>query len=69
MVAAARLAFDLALPTEAAGASALPRPGRDEHWVRRLFERALGGFYGVVPSGEGWRVEPGGRRLRWPVEL
>ena len=68
MVAAARLAFDLALPTEAAGASALPRPDRDERWVRGLFERAVGGFYGVVLTGRGWRVEPGGTRLRWPVE-
>ena len=68
MVAAAKLAFDLALPTEAAGASALPRPGREERWVRRLFERAVGGFYDIVLSGQGWRVEPGGTRLRWPVE-
>ena len=68
MVAAARLAFDLALPTEAAGASALPRPDRDEQWVRGLFERAVRGFYGVVLNGEGWRVEPGGTRLDWPIE-
>ena len=68
MVAAARLAFDLALPTEAAGASPLPRPGRDEQWARDLFERAVRGFYGVVLSGEEWRVEPGGTRLKWPLE-
>ena len=68
MVAAARLAFDLALPTEAAGASALPRPDRDEQWVRGLFERAVRGFYDVVLSAQGWRVEPGGRWLQWPVE-
>ena len=68
MVAAARLAFELALPTEAAGASALPRPDRDERWVRGLFERAVGGFYDVVLSRQGWRVEPGGTMLRWPVE-
>ena len=68
MVAAARLAFELALPTEAAGASALPQPDRDERWVRGLFERAVGGFYDVVLSRQGWRVEPGGTMLRWPVE-
>ena len=68
MVAAARLAFDLALPTEAAGASSLPRPGRAEQWVRGLFERAVRGFYGVALNGREWRVEPGGTRLRWPVE-
>ena len=68
MVAAARLAFDLALPTEAAGASPLPRPGRDEQWVRGVFERAVRGFYGVVLSAQGWRVEPGGRWFQWAVE-
>ncbi len=68
MVAAARLAFDLALPTEAAGASPLPRAVRDEQWVRGLFERAVRGFYGVVLSAQGWRVEPGGTRLQWAVE-
>lgn len=68
MVAAARLAFDLALPTEAAGTGALPRPDRDERWVRGLFERAVGGFYAVVLTGRGWRVAPGGTRLHWPVE-
>ena len=67
MVDAAKLAFDLALPTEAAGTNALPLPDRDERWVRQLFERAVGGFYGVALSPEGWRVETG-RWLRWPVE-
>ncbi len=44
MVAAAKLAFDLTLPTELQGASALSLPDREEIWVRRLFERAVGGF-------------------------
>ena len=68
MVAASKLAFDLALPTESAGTSAQPRPGRDERWARGLFERAVGGFYDVVLSGQGWHVAPGGTKLRWPVE-
>ena len=67
MVDAARLAFDLALPTEAAGTSVLPLPDREEQWVRRLFERAVGGFYDVVLSPEGWRVATG-RRLDWQIE-
>ena len=45
MVDAAKLAFDLALPTEAAGTSVLPLPDREDRWVRRLFERAVGGFW------------------------
>lgn len=56
MVDAARLAFDLLLPSEAAGQRSLPVPDREEGWVRRLFERAVGGFYRVVLSPESWQV-------------
>ena len=66
MLAAAHLAFDLALPTEAAGQNAFPAPDREERWVRRLFERAVGGFYNVVLSPHGWHVSRG-RRLAWQV--
>ena len=67
MVAAAKLAFELALPTEGAGANVLPLPNREERWVHRLFERAVGGFYQVVLSPDGWRVSTG-RMLNWQVE-
>ena len=67
MVAAANLAFDLALPTEVSGRNALALPDREERWARRLFERAVGGFYGVVLSSEEWRVSTGGA-LIWQVE-
>ena len=67
MVAAAKLAFDLALPTEASGTNMLPLPDREERWVRRLFECALGGFYDVVLSPQGWHVAAG-RALAWQVE-
>lgn len=67
MVAAAKLAFDLTLPTEAAGTNLLSLPDREETWVRRLFERAVGGFYDVVLSPEGWRVQCG-RTLGWQIE-
>ena len=67
MVAAAKLAFDLALPTEGAGANVLPLPDREERWVRWLFEHAVGGFYKVVLSSRGWRVRTG-RMLNWQVE-
>lgn len=65
MVAAAQLAFELALPTEEAGPQSLFMPDREEKWVRRLFEKAVAGFYVVVLSGSGWRVHPG-KRLQWP---
>lgn len=66
MVAAARLAFDLALPTELSGANILPLPDREERWVRRLYENAVGGFYDVVLTSRGWKVSQG-RPLDWQV--
>jgi 5-methylcytosine-specific restriction enzyme subunit McrC len=50
MVAAAKLAFDLALPTEVSGRNVLALPDREERWVRRLYERAVGGFFGVASN-------------------
>lgn len=67
MVAAAKLAFDLALPNEAAGANVLALPDREVMWIRRLFERAIGGFYDVVLSPKGWRVRCGST-LDWKIE-
>jgi 5-methylcytosine-specific restriction enzyme subunit McrC len=67
MVAAAKLAFDLALPNEATGANVLALPDREGTWVRRLFERAVGGFYDVVLSPKGWRVRCGSK-LDWKIE-
>lgn len=67
MLAAAKLAFDLSLPTETVGSSALVLPEREATWVRRVFERAIGGFYDVVLSSRGWRVRCGGT-LNWQIE-
>ena len=67
MVAAARLAFELALPSEVSGTNVLPLPDREERWVRRLFERAVGGFYEVTLSRRGWRVSTG-KRFDWKIE-
>jgi 5-methylcytosine-specific restriction enzyme subunit McrC len=67
MMAAAKLAFDLALPTERLGADVLSLPDREAIWVRRLFERAVGGFYDVVLSPQGWRVRCGGT-MGWQIE-
>ncbi len=66
MVAAARLAFDLAMPTEDDGTLDLVTPDREEHFVRQLFERAVGGFYDVVLSPLGWRITTG-RWLDWQI--
>jgi 5-methylcytosine-specific restriction enzyme subunit McrC len=67
MIAAAKLAFDLALPVEAAGSNLLLQPDREVTWVRQLFEKAVGGFYDVVLRPQGWRVERG-TKLGWQIE-
>ena len=68
MLGAARLVFELALPNEEAGNLRLPPPPRDQiQWLRQLFEKAVGGFYDVTLTPNGWRVDTG-RRLYWPAE-
>jgi 5-methylcytosine-specific restriction enzyme subunit McrC len=66
MVALARLAFDLALPTEDAGATPLVSPDREEAWARRLFEKAVLGFARVELVPLGWSVR-GGIPLEWQI--
>lgn len=65
MLAAAQLAFDLAIPTEDAGPSTLAMPDKNKGW--QLFEKAVAGFYAVTLSPQGWRVRHGGW-IDWPVE-
>ena len=67
MLAAARLAFDLALPTEDAGRSHLANPDKDEKFVRRLFELAVAGFYGVLLTPRGWKVSHG-LPINWHID-
>ncbi len=68
MVALARYALELALPTEQAGSTPGYRAVRDAIAVRRLFERAVGGFYAAALSpAAGWHVARGAR-LSWSVE-
>ena len=68
MVAAAHLAFNLALPTEAAGAKRLSLPDREITWIRKLYEKGIAGFYyDVVLSGKGWRVDAG-KTIGWLIE-
>ena len=68
MLDVARLAFDLAIPTEdETGGQYLFRPDRDQHWLRRLFEKAVWGFYDITLSKEGWRVKHGSC-LHWTIQ-
>lgn len=66
MVAAADLAFSLALPTEFAGQHHLTMPDTQVHWLRKLFEKAIAGFYSVVLDPSKWKVSAG-RQLRWKI--
>jgi 5-methylcytosine-specific restriction enzyme subunit McrC len=66
MVAVARLALDLALPTEEEGRSRLSRLDRDAMILHQIFESAVLGFYRhELPSG--WKVR-GQTWLHWPAE-
>lgn len=67
MVAAAHLAFNLALPTEAAGTKLLSLPDKEIHWVRKLYEKGVAGFYNVVLSPTEWCVDAG-KTLNWAIE-
>jgi len=67
MVAAARLAFEIAIPNEQIGSLVLPQPGRDEHKIRRLFENAVGGLYKVALPPDGWQVRTGSK-WKWQTE-
>lgn len=62
----ARLAFDLALPTEEIGLTRSYAPMRDEVWVRRLFERAIRGFCSFEFRERRWSVS-GGDHLYWQL--
>lgn len=67
MIAAAHLAFNLALPTESAGTKYLSLPEREITWIRKLYEKGIAGFYDVTLSGQGWRIEAG-KSIRWAVD-
>jgi 5-methylcytosine-specific restriction enzyme subunit McrC len=67
MVALAQIAFDLALPTEESGSTALVAPEREEYWVRLLFEKAVLGFAHAELVPLGWSVHES-VALRWQVK-
>ena len=67
MVMLAMLAFELALPTEDKGDQSLVLPEREISWLRKLFEKAVGGFYDVVISPKGWEVNTG-KWIHWLID-
>jgi 5-methylcytosine-specific restriction enzyme subunit McrC len=66
MIAAADLAFSLALPTEFIGQHHLAMPDKDIRWLRKLFEKGIAGFYSVVLDKSEWLVLPG-KQLNWQI--
>ncbi|MFC2018732.1 hypothetical protein ACFLU4_02085 [Chloroflexota bacterium] len=54
-------------PTESEGDKLLSRPDREGAWVRLLYEKAIGGFYDVVLSPQGWNVEAC-KSLNWLID-
>jgi len=67
MIEAAKLAFELKIPTEQAALRRLLRPEDEAGWLRRLFERAVAGFYEITLQPRGWRVSRN-RKHYWPIE-
>ncbi len=66
MVAAAELAFSLALPTESEGLFHLATPDKEIRWLRKLFEKAVAGFYSVALDKREWVVAPS-KQFNWQV--
>lgn len=66
MVAAADLAFSLDLPTENDGLFNLVAPDRDNHWLRKLFEKAVVGFYAIALDKKDWSILAG-KQFGWQI--
>ena len=66
MLAAARLAFNLSIPTEQSGLALLPIVNRSETEGWKLYENAVAGFYDIALSHRGWKVRQGGH-IQWPA--
>lgn len=66
MVAAADLACSLALPTEFDGQFHLAAPDTQKDWLRKLFEKAIAGFYTVALDRKEWWVLAG-KQFDWQI--
>lgn len=67
MISAAQFAHEMSIPNEEDGEFRINQPGSSEGWLRKLFEKAVAGYYRVKAPSYGWQVSPG-KRLRWPIE-
>lgn len=67
MYFAAKLAYQLRIPAEPEGSHKLNDYNRDEQSLRRLFEKAVAGFYSVRCGNMPWQVFSG-KPLSWQVD-
>jgi 5-methylcytosine-specific restriction enzyme subunit McrC len=63
----ADLIHNMMLIGESEGNHLLPMPVKQEQWVRKLFEKAVAGYYKLSLPSKGWTVISG-KQLRWQVE-
>ena len=66
VLATAELAFNLALINESTTMKGHTSPYKQAEWVRKLFEKAIGGFYKLKLDNV-WRVRTG-QWLNWQVD-
>ncbi|MFW0928368.1 5-methylcytosine-specific restriction endonuclease system specificity protein McrC [Providencia sp. VP23HZSY-1] len=66
MVDAAKLSFELLIPTEDRGRHLLPAPSDNLYWMRRLFEKGIAGFYRVHLAKTTWLISAG-KELKWAI--
>ncbi|MGR5251081.1 5-methylcytosine restriction system specificity protein McrC [Vibrio astriarenae] len=62
----AELIHSMMLISESMGSKLLPKPEKQEQWVRKLFEKAVAGFYQLELPKQGWKVSSN-KQLRWQV--
>lgn len=63
----AELIHSMMLISESMGSKLLPKPEKQEQWVRKLFEKAVAGFYKLTLPKQGWEVSSN-KPLWWQVE-
>jgi 5-methylcytosine-specific restriction enzyme subunit McrC len=67
MVALAKLALEMQIPSEETGLNALYDVEQNDVWLRQLYEKAIGGFYRFHLDGALWKVETS-KKLTWPAD-
>lgn len=66
MIELAKMARQLALPSEQTGNTKHYGPDKNEYWVRRLFEKAIAGFYKHTARDNVVKIRTG-MTLKWPL--